>query len=88
MSSPPPPPPDYPVLLNNLLQGHRTGNLTAHFQYVMTREGPDDNVTHIATAKFRGEAYAVGRGKSKGAAKAAVAQLVYEDFSENGVPGT
>ena len=42
---------DYPVLLNNLLQGHRTGNLTSHFQYVMTREGPDDNVTHIATAK-------------------------------------
>jgi hypothetical protein len=38
-------------LLNNLLQGHRTGNLTPHFQYVMTKEGPDDNVTHFATAK-------------------------------------
>jgi hypothetical protein len=43
--------PDYPVLLNNLLQGHPTGNLTSHFQYVMTKEGPDDNVTHFATAK-------------------------------------
>ena len=38
---------DYPVLLNNLLQGHRA---TEHFRYEMTREGPEDNVTHIATA--------------------------------------
>ena len=44
-------PPDYPVLLNNLLQGHPTGNLSSHFQYDMTREGIEDNVTHIATAK-------------------------------------
>lgn len=44
---------DYPVLLNNLLQGHRTGNLTPHFQYAMTKEGPDDNVTHFATAKCK-----------------------------------
>ena len=43
--------PDYPVLLNNLLQGHPTGNLTPHFQYDMTREGREDNVIHIATAK-------------------------------------
>lgn len=42
---------DYPNLLNNLLQGHRTGNLTSDFQYVMTKQGPDDNVTHFATAK-------------------------------------
>jgi hypothetical protein len=42
---------DFPVLLNNLLQGHRTGNLNAHFHYVMTSEGPEDNVTHLATAK-------------------------------------
>ena len=42
---------DYPVLLNNLLQGHRNGNLTPHFQYVMTGEGLDGNVTHFATAK-------------------------------------
>ena len=41
---------DYPVLLNNLLQGHR-GNLTSHLQYVMTKDGPEDNVTHYATAK-------------------------------------
>ncbi len=38
-------------MLNNLLQGHPTGNLTPYFEYVMTREGPDDNVTHFATAK-------------------------------------
>ncbi|KAN0126569.1 hypothetical protein V8E52_000209 [Russula decolorans] len=82
------PAPDYPVLLNNLLQGHRTGNLTSHFEYAMTKEGPDDNVTHFATAKFRGVTCAVGRGKSKGAAKAAAAQVVYEDFLANGVPGT
>jgi len=43
--------PDYPILLNNLFQGHRTANLTPHFQYVMTVEGLDDNVTHFATAK-------------------------------------
>ena len=42
---------DYPVLLNNLLQGHRTGNLTADFHYVMTKDGLDDHVTHYATAK-------------------------------------
>jgi hypothetical protein len=42
---------DYAVELNNFLQGHPTGNLTKHFQYVMTREGRDDAPTHIATAK-------------------------------------
>jgi hypothetical protein len=48
---------DYPVLLNNLLQGHRTGNLTAHFGYVMTREGAEDKVTFIAAAQC--EHYAI-----------------------------
>jgi len=43
--------PDYRVLLNNLLQGHHTGNLASHFQYAMTREGPDDLVTYLASAK-------------------------------------
>ncbi|KAH9998305.1 hypothetical protein BJV77DRAFT_1134798 [Russula vinacea] len=71
--------PDYPVLLNNLLQGHATGNLTRHFDYVMTRDGPEDDITHIATAKWR--------AKTKGGAKAAAAQVVYEEFSRNGVPG-
>jgi hypothetical protein len=42
---------NYAVVLNNLLQGHETGNLTPYFQYVMTREGRDDAPTHIATAK-------------------------------------
>jgi hypothetical protein len=36
----------------------------------------------------RGVTYAVGRGKSRGAAKVAAAQVVYEDFLANGVPGT
>jgi len=80
--------PDYPNLLNNMLQGHRAGNLTEHFKYEMTQEGPQDNVTHIATATFRGITYAVGRGKSKGVAKNAAAQVVYEGFLANGVPGT
>ncbi|KAH9998303.1 hypothetical protein BJV77DRAFT_1064828 [Russula vinacea] len=73
------PGPDYPVLLNNLLRGHRTGNLTRYFEYVMSKDGPEDNVTHYATAKFRGVNYTVGRGKSKGAAKAAAAQMWDED---------
>ena len=38
---------DYPVLLNNLLQSHRASE---HFKYDMTKEGPEDDVTHIATA--------------------------------------
>ncbi|KAF8484443.1 hypothetical protein DFH94DRAFT_688868 [Russula ochroleuca] len=80
------PGPDYPVLLNNLLQRHATGNLAGQFRYVMSTDGPEDNITHIATANFRGVTYAVGSGKSKGAAKAAAAQVVYEDFSRNGVP--
>jgi hypothetical protein len=42
---------DYPILLNTFLQGYPAGNLTPHFQYVMTREGPEDVVTHTATAK-------------------------------------
>jgi hypothetical protein len=42
---------DYPVLLNTLLQGHPTGNLAPYFKYVMTKEGPGESITHIATAK-------------------------------------
>ena len=43
---------DYAVELNNFLQGHPTGNLTKFFQYVMAREGRDDEApTYIATAQ-------------------------------------
>ena len=42
--------PDYPVLLNNLLQGHLSGNLASHLLYLMSSEGPDDNITYSATA--------------------------------------
>jgi len=79
--------PDYAVELNNLLQGHPTGNLTKYFQYVMSREGRDDAPVHIATAMFRDVEYAVGRGVNKGAAKRDAARQVYVNFSVNGVPG-
>ena len=40
---------DYPVLLNNLLREHPAGNLSFLCEYEMTREGPEDAVTHFAT---------------------------------------
>jgi hypothetical protein len=45
-------------------------------------------LTDWPSSVVRGVTCAVGRGKSKGAAKAAAAQVVYEDFLANGVPGT
>ncbi len=45
--------PDYATKLNNVLQGHPSGNLTPHFQYVMAFKpgGPDLQMAHHATAK-------------------------------------
>jgi len=41
---------DYPVLLNNLLQEHRAGNLTPYLRFAMYMKGPDGNAIHVATA--------------------------------------
>ncbi|KAH9972995.1 hypothetical protein BGW80DRAFT_1310943 [Lactifluus volemus] len=72
--------------LNNYLQNHPLGNLTIHFNWVMTREGPDNSVVHIATAMYRGTAVGQGRGVSKGAAKRVAAAAVLTAFRANGVP--
>jgi hypothetical protein len=42
--------PDAATDLNNYLQNHPKGNLTGHFHWDMTREGPDSSVIHTATA--------------------------------------
>ena len=41
---------DYPVLLNNLLQGQPGGSVAPHFRYTFDQEGPDNSAVHIATA--------------------------------------
>ncbi|KAH9983205.1 hypothetical protein BJV74DRAFT_886994 [Russula compacta] len=78
---------DPAVALNNFLQEHPTGNLTPFFKYDMTTEGPPNQITHIATAKFRGVTYAVKRATAKGVAKRDAAKHVLDYFKENGVPG-
>ncbi|KAF8484441.1 hypothetical protein DFH94DRAFT_232898 [Russula ochroleuca] len=79
---------DYPVVLNNLLQNHPSGNLSHNLHYTFTQEGPDNKATHIATAIYRGNPYGVGRGTSKSAARKNAAKATYEEFSRDGVPGT
>lgn len=82
------PEPDYPMLLNNLLQQHPSGNLSPHFYWAFAQEGPDGDATHIATAKFRNKGYGVGSGRNKSDARWIAAKATYELFSTNGVPGT
>ena len=48
---------DYPTLLNNLLHGNRTENVVRLLAYASTGEGPEDNATHLVTAKC--ERYAI-----------------------------
>ncbi|KAI0306885.1 hypothetical protein B0F90DRAFT_1665253 [Multifurca ochricompacta] len=79
---------DYVVALNNFLQEHPAGNLSPFFRWLMTQEGPNHQVVHIATAVFRGVAVGEGRGTSKGRAKNAAAKDVLANFQENGVPGS
>jgi len=78
--------PDYPVLLNNLLQGQPGGNVAPHLHYTFDQKGPDNSAIHTATAVFRNKDYGVGRGTSRGLAKQAAAQATYEEFTANGVP--
>ncbi|KAN0126568.1 hypothetical protein V8E52_000208 [Russula decolorans] len=79
--------PDYPVLLNNLLQQHPSGNMSPYLRYTFAQEGPDGDATHLATAMFRDQGYGVGKGRSKGVARSNAAKATYELFSTNGVPG-
>ncbi|KAH9005386.1 hypothetical protein EDB86DRAFT_1438959 [Lactarius hatsudake] len=59
--------------LNNFLQGHSRGNLTTLLSWEMTQQGPQNQVTHYATAKFQRQAIGYGNGLSKGGAKAMAA---------------
>ncbi|KAH9025101.1 hypothetical protein EDB85DRAFT_2150024 [Lactarius pseudohatsudake] len=59
--------------LNNYLQGHSRGNLTTLLSWETTQQGPQQQVTHYATAKFQGQRIGYGNGLSKGGAKAVAA---------------
>jgi len=79
--------PDYPMMLNNKLQGHPSGNMTSFLRYKFEQEGPDHSAIHTATAVFCDLDYGVGRGTSRAKAKKAAAKATLEQFMTNGVPG-
>ncbi|KAN0128580.1 hypothetical protein V8E53_013625, partial [Lactarius tabidus] len=62
--------------LNNYFQRQ---HMTTQFSWVYQQEGPNHQVTHHATAKFRGVQIGYGRGTAIGVAKkeAAIQALQY-----------
>jgi len=71
--------------LNNALQGYPTGNLTPQLSWEERVEGPNHQVTHFATAKFRGVDVGRGRGVSKGVAKREAAIQALQNLKAAGI---